>query len=407
VEPRQAEIPAQGISNGLVALLAVSCGLVVANLYYTQPLLKTIADALDASSATAGLIVTSSLVGYALGLTFLVPLGDVLSPRRMVSLILIGAAAALAASAAAPSIAVLIVLALPLGACSSVAQVLVPLAASLAGDAERGRVVGAVMGGLLMGILLARTLSGLVAGATSWRVVYLLATVMMLVLGAVLSKALPSRTARDRPAYGDLLRSTLSLFISQPLLRRRAMFGMCGFAAFSAFWTTIAFLLSGPHYRYSDTVIGLFGLVGAAGALCANVAGRFSDRGWSNQATLVFSLLTLGSFGPIYLGRHSLTWLIVGIIVLDVGAQGIQITNQGLIYALAPHARSRINSSYMVCYFIGGASGSAIAGALESAGGWAAVCGFGAATGAGALVLWALDRLRPARPGRTSGPAGP
>jgi predicted MFS family arabinose efflux permease len=383
------------IGTGMVLLLAVACGVSVANLYYPQPILHTIATALHTSSGSAGLVVTMSQVGYAIGLALLVPVGDIVNRRRLVPAVLIVTAVAMVASAASPGITVLIALALVAGAGSVVAQVLVPLAASLASDERRGRVVGTVMTGLLLGILLARTLSGLVAGAGSWRDVYAMGAVLLTVLAVVLAKLLPSDGERPAIAYGGLLRSTLTLFTHEPLLRRRALFGALGFAAFSVFWTTSAFLLSGAPYHYGDTVIGLFGLVGAGGALCAQAAGRLADRGLTRLSTAAFAGLVLVSFLPIWWGHTSLGWLIVGIVLLDMGVQGLQVTNQSLIYRLAPDARSRVNSAYMVCYFAGGAVGSAVASALYSAGGWSAVCAAGAVLGAAAVVLSGVDALRP------------
>ncbi|MST32521.1 MFS transporter, partial [Acidimicrobiaceae bacterium USS-CC1] len=294
-------------------------------------------------------------VGYAVGLGLLVPAGDMLDRRRLVPAVLGLTALALVGSAAAPSIGVLIALAALVGAGSVAAQILVPLAASLASDQDRGRVVGTVMSGLLVGILLARTASGIVAGASSWRVVYVVAAAIVVGLAAVLAVALPREAPRPRLAYPALLRSIGTLWRAEPLLRRRAALGGLGFAAFSVFWTTMAFLLAGPPYHYSDTVIGLFGLVGAAGALCANAAGRLADRGHAPAATLGFSAAIAVSFLPIWFGRHSLAALIVGIVVLDIGVQGLHVTNQSLIYRLSAEARSRINAAYMVCYFVGGA----------------------------------------------------
>ena len=383
-------------------MLAVACGAVVANLYYAQPLLHTIARSFHAGSGTTGLIVTFSQIGYAIGLALILPLGDLLNRRRLVPTILFGTAAALALSSVAPDIGVLIALALFVGLGSVAAQILVPLAAELARDGERGKVVGRVMSGLLMGILLARTLSGLVAGATSWRVVYIAAAALAIGLAIVLARSLPAEHERPRLHYGALLRSTASLFGSEPLLRRRGAYGALGFAAFSVLWTTIAFMLSGPPYHYGASVIGLFGLVGAAGALCAMFAGRLVDRGWHPYTTALFSFGIVVSFFPIWLGRHSLAWLIVGITVLDLGVQGLHVTNQGLIYTLAPHARSRVNSSYMVCFFIGGAVGSSIAGFVYDAGGWAAVCVLGASIGAVAMVVSGFDRLWPVPSARSS-----
>jgi predicted MFS family arabinose efflux permease len=395
--PRAAETEdRQELRTATVLLLAAACGISVANLYYPQPILHTIASALHTSSGSAGLVVTMSQVGYALGLALLVPVGDIVNRRRLVPAVLLLTAVAMAASAAAPGITVLIALALVAGAGSVVAQVLVPLAASLASDDRRGRVVGTVMTGLLLGILLARTLSGLVAGVGSWRDVYVMGAVLLAALAVVLARLLPADGERPSITYVSLLGSTLSLFAGEPVLRRRALFGGLGFAAFSVFWTTSAFLLSGAPYHYGDTVIGLFGLVGAGGALCAQAAGRLSDRGMTRSSTAAFAVLILASFAPIWWGRTSLAWLIVGIVVLDVGVQGLQVTNQSLIYRLNPEARSRINSAYMVCYFAGGAAGSALASSLYGSGGWEAVCLLGAGIGVAVVVVSALDVLRPA-----------
>ncbi|HET9691373.1 MAG TPA: MFS transporter [Acidimicrobiales bacterium] len=387
-----------GIGTATVLLLAAACGISVATLYYPQPILSTIARQLHTSSATAGLVVTASQVGYAIGLALVVPVGDVVDRRRLVPLVLVATAVVMGAAAASPGPGVLIALSLLAGVGAVVAQVLVPLAASLAGDRERGRVVGTVMTGLLLGILLARTVSGLVAGVASWRVVYVMGAVALAALAAVLARALPAERPRPGLRYGRLLRSIVGIFLAEAVLRRRAAFGALGFAAFSVFWTTSAFLLAGPPYHYGDTVIGLFGLVGAAGALCAQVAGRLADRELHRHATTGFALLVAASFVPTYAGRSHLGWLIVGIVALDMGVQGLQVTNQSLIYRLNPQARSRVNSAYMVCYFAGGAVGSAVAASVYEAGGWAAVCALGAAVGAAAVALAAFDAVRPVAP---------
>lgn len=388
----------------MVLLLAVACGLSVANLYYAQPLLDTIAASFGVSSGTAGLVVTLGQIGYAVGLALLVPVGDLVSPRRLVPIVLTGTAAALVASALAPTIGALIAAALLVGLGSVAAQILVPLAANLAADHNRGQVVGKVMSGLLIGILLARTLSGFVAATGSWRSIYWLGAVLMTGLAVVLARALPAVGTRSSLGYGGLLKSTVHLLTSEPVLRRRCVFGGLGMAAFSAFWTTIAFLLANAPYGYSDEVIGLFGLVGAAGALCANVAGRSVDRGHGKLATFVFAGAIAVSFAPIAAGRTSVGWLIVGIVVLDVGVQGMQVTNQSIIYAVAPHARSRITSAYMVCYFTGGALGSAVAASVYESAGWTGVCWLGAGIGAAAVVASIADARRPPAPVRPPNP---
>ena len=386
--------PGAGMSGGLVLLFAVACGLTVANLYYAQPILDNIARTFGAGTATAGLVVTLSQIGYAVGLALLVPLGDILNRRRLLPLVLVATAVGLTASALSPTIGVLIAVALLVGAGSTVAQMLVPMAASLATESTRGRVVGRVMSGLLLGILLARTVSGLIAGVASWRVVYGAAAVVMVALALVLGRVLPVEGERPAIGYGTLLRSTLALFLAERLLRRRILFGALGMAAFSVFWTTMAFVLSGAPYHYGDAAIGLFGLVGAAGALCATLAGRWADRDLTRRTTTVFAVLVATSFVPLWWGGHDLTMMIVGILVLDVGVQGLQVTNQSIIYRLAPDARSRINSAYMVCYFIGGAIGSAGGSWCYANHGWAGVCVFGGALGLVAVVLALHDVVR-------------
>lgn len=376
-------------------VLAVSCGLAAANLYYAQPLLDTMARDFGTTSAAASLLVTVAQIGYALGLAFVVPLGDLLRRRVLVPAVLVLTAAGLCASALAPSIGVLIALALIIGLGSVAAQVLVPLAASLASDERRGRVVGSVMTGLLLGILLARTVSGLVAGAVGWRAVYWLATGMILGVAGLLAAVLPAEHRPRSMGYRALLASTVGLLRALPLLRRRMLIGAAGFGAFSVFWTTAAFLLAGPPFHYGETVIGLFGLVGAAGALSANMAGRAIDRGRTSLVTVVLAASVILAFVILALGRHSLVGIIVGTVVLDIGVQGLQISNQAVVYSLAPHARSRVNANYMVAYFVGGAICSAVAGTVYASGGWLAVCALGAATGVVALGVWAFDRLHP------------
>jgi predicted MFS family arabinose efflux permease len=377
--------------------MAVGCGLAAANLYYPQPLLHTIAGSFHTGSGTAGLVVTFSQIGYAVGLALVVPVGDLIARRRLVPAALLLTAAALVASAAAPTIGVLIALALVVGLGSVAAQLLVPFAAQLAGEQRRGQVVGIVMSGLLIGILLARTVSGLVAGATGWRVVYAVAAGLVLALAGVLARRLPAEGRRAHLPYGRLLASTAEVFRRDRTLRRRAVFGALGFCGFSIFWTTAAFLLAGPPYDYTDTVIGLFGLVGAAGAACAMLAGRLADRGWTERATVIFPVLVAGSWLLLWFGRHQVGWLIAGIVVLDIGVQGIQVTNQTVLYRGSGHDRSRANAAYMVCYFAGGATGSAVAALLYSSGRWAAVCVFGATVGSLGVIGAVADRVSPVR----------
>jgi predicted MFS family arabinose efflux permease len=391
----------RALSSRLVLLLAVACGAAVANLYYAQPLLSTIARDFGTSDGTAGLLVTASQVGYAIGLVLLVPLGDLLERRRLITGVLVITALALAATAAAPSFDLLAAALLVVGVTSVVAQILVPLASTLAGESERGRVVGKVMSGLLIGILVARTASGLLAELGGWRVVFGVSAGLMIVLTIVLRASLPEVRPTTDLSYPALLRSVARLVVEQPTLRVRMVYGALQMGQFSVLWTTIAFLLAGRPYHYSEGTIGLFGLVGLAGALAAQVAGRMADRGHHHRATGVFFATMLASWAAIATGRTSLAALIVGIAVLDLGVQGAQITSQSVIYALDPAARSRLTTAYMTAVFASAAVSSAAASAIYDAGGWGAVSTLGAALAGAGVVVWALEQWalrRRARP---------
>ena len=305
------------------------------------------------------------------------------------------AVVALIACALAPDLLVFAGASVLVGGASVAGQVMIPFAADLAPEERRGRVVARIMTGLLLGILLARTVSGLVAQWAGWRAIYWISAALMVLFAFILWRALPSEGARPHRTYGTLVRSSLRLLVDEPVLRRRAWHGACAFACFSVLWTTIAFLLSGAPYHYPNVVIGLFGLVGAGGVLAANMAGKLADADRAGASTVVAGVLLVGSFGLLWFGRTSLAALLIGIVVLDIGTQGMQITNQAIIYALRPDARSRINSAYMVCYFIGGAVGSFTAGTVYAARGWSGVCVLGAGLGLLTCAMSIFDRVRP------------
>lgn len=381
------------LSRTLVLLMAVATGLTVANNYYAQPLLPVMRHDLHLSSAVAGLIVTAGQVGYAVGLLLLLPLGDLVERRRLVVVLSAGAAASLVCFGLSPSAAVVLPAALLVGVLSVLAQVLVPFSASLAGAEERGRVVGLVMSGLLLGILLARTVAGLLAQVGSWRVVYFVAAGLMAGQAVVLHHELPRHRERTRMSYAPLLLSVVRILREERVLQLRAAYGLFSFATFSVLWTAMAFVLA-DRYHFGPAVIGLFGLIGAAGALTATVAGRLSDAGHEHATTGVATVLLAASWLPLWLGSRALGWLVVGILVLDVGTQALHITNQGAIFRLRPEARSRLTSAYMVAYFIGGAVGSAVSAALYARHGWAGVSLTGEGFAAATFVLWVLTRRR-------------
>ncbi|WP_246154591.1 MFS transporter [Saccharopolyspora hirsuta] len=388
VRPRTADGP----GRGTVLLMSAAVGLCVAANYYAQPLLDTIARDLGMTATSASLVVTVAQVGYALGLVLLLPLGDLLERRRLVCGLTLATSISLVLTAIAPNGALLLVGTALTGLLSVTAQILVPFAADLASPRQRGRVVGTVMTGLVLGMLLARTASGALATTGGWRTIYWVAALAMLVLTAVLHRALPQFRGTAASSYPELIRSTARLLVEEPVLRVRAVIGMLAFACFSVLWTSLAFLLSGPGFGWSEDEIGLVGLFGAAGAVAAQLAGRLADRGLTTHTTIVGAVALIASWGLLLLGAHHLVLLIAGIVLLDLAHQGVHIANQSLIYALRPEARGRITSAYMTCYFAGGAIGLALAGAVHARAGWGGVCVLGAVLATGLLLVWAVTR---------------
>jgi predicted MFS family arabinose efflux permease len=395
------------VPRKLVALLAIGCGVTVANLYYAQPLLDAIASHFGVSDGTAGLLVTVSQVCYGLGLVFLAPLSDLVDRRKLVAALLAISCVASAGAAAAPQFAVLALAIGVASATSVVAQVLVPFASTLAPEGERGHVVGMVMSGLLSGVLLARTLSGLIAGATGWRTVFALAAVAMALLAVALWRAMPERRPSTSLGYGALLGSVGALIRREPILRRRMVFGACGYAGFSLVWTTLTFLLSDAPFNYGETQIGLFGLAGLAGAIAAVRFGRLHDRGHGRIATGGVLAAVLLAWPVFYLGRHSVPAIIVGLVMLDFGVQGQNVLSQGAIYALGRETTGRVTTAYITSNFTGGAIGSAAGSIAWTAGGWLPVCAVGFAFAATAMLAWLTEpRPRSNRRGRRRDPLG-
>ncbi|WP_442818507.1 MFS transporter [Streptomyces sp. NBC_01320] len=394
VEARNGESSAFVMSRGVVLLFAVACGAAVANVYFSQPLLVTIGHDLAMSPALVGSVVTLTHVGYGLGLFFLVPLGDMADRRRLIVAQLLLLVAALAVVASAPTAAILLAGIAATGLLAVVTQTLVAFAASLAPPAERGRVVGLVTSGVVIGILLARTASGLMADLAGWRSVYLASAALTALLALVLHRVLPHHgdTPPTTLRYGKLLRSTITLFARERLLRLRALFALLTFAAFSTLWSSVALPLSEAPYSLSHSAIGALGLIGAVGALAATVAGRLNDRGLSRQTTGTALALLAVSWLPLAFTRSSLWALVIGVILLDLAVQAVHVTNQTLICALHPEAGSRLIGGYMVFYSIGSATGAIASTSLYAVAGWGAVCALGAAFSCLGLALWALTR---------------
>jgi predicted MFS family arabinose efflux permease len=380
------------LDRRLVLLMAVSVGAGVANIWYIQPLLNQVGAAFGISAAAAGLLVTVTQAGYVLGIVLIVPLGDLLERRALITGLMVATSVAAIACAVSPTIGTLYAALALLGVTACVAQVLIPLASHLAGPQERGQVVGMVMSGLLVGILLARTASGLIAEVGGWRSVYVVAAVVMAVLALVLWRMLPKVEPTADVDYRRLLGSVVALIREQPILRQRMAIGFLLMAGFSALWTTMTLLLGADPYDYSEGVIGLFGLAGVAGALIAPQAGRLADRGHGRLALTVFLALLVAAWALVALGSTSVVALIAGIVVFDFGVQGAHINNQSTIYALVPEARSRLTTAYMAAYFLGGTTGSLLGSAAYDLGGWADVCWLGVILSGLALVLWAATQ---------------
>ncbi|SQI43493.1 Inner membrane transport protein ynfM [Leminorella richardii] len=380
------------LTPSLIVIMSIATGLVVASNYYAQPLLETIANAFNLSVSRAGFIVTAAQLGYAVGLMFIVPLGDMFERRGLIVGMTLLAAAGMLITAMSSTVTGIIIGTALTGLFSVVAQMLVPFAATLAEPAKRGKAVGIIMSGLLLGILLARTVAGALATLGGWRTVYWLASALTILMALILWRALPYYKQPVGLNYPQLIGSIFTLFRRSATLKTRALLGALSFANFSILWTSMAFLLASPPYGYSEAAIGLFGLVGAAGALAASGAGQLADKGKGARTTTQGLVLLLLSWLPIAWGEYSLAALVVGIVALDFSVQGVHVTNQSTIYRMMPEARSRLTAGYMTSYFIGGALGSLISATAYQYGEWRYVCIAGAVLSAVALVVWLLSR---------------
>ncbi|XVQ89889.1 MFS transporter [Microbispora siamensis] len=375
----------------LLWLLTVSYGVTIANLYYCQPLLPLMARSYGVASAVGYLPAVGQL-GYALALVLVVPLGDIFRRRPLICLLLVVEVVALVVTGTAPTAGVLLAAGTVIGlASASVVNILVPYAATLAGEYERGRVIATMLSGGLVGILLSRTVAGLTAEVVGWRALYLAAAGVTLLLAGALARSMPASAAESAIGYTAQLRATVQLAVREPLLRRRSLMGACVFGACGVFWATVAFLLAGPPYRYGGAEIGLFSLVGAAGAVAAKAAGRAADRGRQRVLTGVLLVVGVASFGAMAIGARSLAWLVVGLLAMDVAVQGTHLLNMSVVYGLVNSARSQVASVYMTTYTLGGVAGAAAGTAAHRLGEWTAVSATGAGFMAVGLIVWARD----------------
>jgi predicted MFS family arabinose efflux permease len=374
------------LNKFLVLVMAAASGITVANLYYIQPLLADIAKTFAVTQVSVGFVAMLTQAGYALGMLFLLPLADIKEKKSLIIIMLGCTTGALTLMAFSFNIAVLSVSAFAVGFSSVVPQLIVPLAAQLADPKERGRIIGSVMSGLLIGILVSRTFSGFVGEYLSWRAVYIIAAVLMVVLAFFLSRVLPVCPPINYIRYKVLFTSMGRLIKTLSVLREAALSGAMMFAAFSAFWTTLVFLLASPVYRMGTDVAGLFGLVGVSGAVAAPLVGKLADKQNPKFAIKIGIIVVIASYLCFFIFGYQFWGLIAGVILLDIGVQSCQISNQARIHSLGDESRNRINTVYMVSYFLGGSLGSILGSYFYANFGWTGVCLFGLATQAVALV---------------------
>jgi predicted MFS family arabinose efflux permease len=380
-------------SQRLIPLLGLACGITVSALYFNQPLLIDMARSLHVTEAQMSHVAVAAQAGYAIGLLFFVPLGDVFERRSLILKMIGGLVLAMLVTAVVPALLPMVLITLLTGAMAAVTHVLLPIAAEIAAPANAGRAVGSVMTGLLFGILLSRTFSGWIAEWLNWRSVFVIASVMCIALAFLLRRALPLLPPQAPMPYGHALRSLWTLLRTQPLLVESATVGGLLFAAFSAFWTTLVFLLGSPHYRLGAGVAGSFGVLGAIGASIAPFAGRLADRYGSRHVISIGLSLLFLSWAVTWAFGYHMAGLIVGVLLMDAGAQTTQVSNQTRIFSLAHcpgtayGARSRINTVYMTTYFIFGALGSYLSAHAWERWQWNGVCSL-------ALLLLTLAALR-------------
>ena len=390
--------PHSAITPVQVALFAAACGLAVANIYYSQPLVGLIAPSLGLAPGLAGLIVTLTQLGYGAGLLFLVPLSDLIENRRLVIWALGAVALGLLGIALSDSVVTFMAASFVVGVFSVAAQILVPLASHLAPEHSRGRVVGTVMSGLLGGIMLARPFSSYVAATFGWRAVFYLSAGMILALLVLLARIAPQRHPGALLRYSQILRSLPALVARTPVLRRRAFYQAMLFAAFNLFWTGAPLLLA-REFGLDHRGIALFALAGAAGALSAPIAGRLADRGLTRPATGWALVVALLSFAVAVEGRiaHSVSLLVTAALMLDAAVQVCQVLSLRSIYMLAPESRGRLNGLFIAFAFLGGAAGSGLAAALYTFRGWTTLAAVGALCAGAALAQFVSEFGRVSR----------
>ncbi len=381
-----------GLPPSILWTLAIVAGISVANIYYIQPLLNMIRHELGISEFRTNLIAMITQIGYAAGLLFITPLGDLFQRKKIILTNFIVLIISLLTIALADNIELILIASFFTGACSMIPQIFIPIAAQFSRPEHKSRNVGIVLSGLLTGILASRVVSGFVGEMFGWREMYYIAAGMMFICAIVVLKALPHIQPNFQGKYSDLMKSLLALVKEFPILRLNSIRAALNFGSILAMWSCLAFKMGqAPFYANSDT-IGLLGLCGVAGALTASSVGKYIKRVGVRRFNFIGGGLFLLSWMLFYIGENSYLWIILGIIIIDIAMQCIQLSNQSSVFELAPRASNRINTIFMTTYFIGGSLGTFLAGMFWHLYGWHGVVGIGTALTCISLLITTFSK---------------
>ncbi|CUU45981.1 MFS transporter [Clostridium beijerinckii] len=376
----------------LILVMSIACGLTVANLYYIQPLLGDIAKTFHVDQLSIGFAAMLTQIGYAIGMIFILPLGDIKEKRNLIVIMLLFSVISLMSMFFSSNIYILTISSFAVGFTSIIPQLIIPLAAQFSNPQQRGQTIGTIMSGLLIGILLSRTVSGILGSYLGWRIVYLIAAIMMFALMLILRKLIPLCNPISDIKYSELLKSMIHLIKTEPILRESSLNGALMFSAFSAFWTSLIFLLESSHYNMGAEAAGLLGLVGVSGALAAPLVGKVADKRGSRFAIGICIVVVIVSYLLFFLFGFKIWGLVLGVILLDLGVQSCNVSNQARVHSLNEETRNRLNTIYMVSFFLGGAFGSFLGSYSYSHFGWYGVCTFGIITQILALIIHKISK---------------
>lgn len=377
----------QGLPSSLLWTLAIIAGVSVANLYYNQPLLNRISRDLQISEFTANLIAMITQIGYAIGLLFIIPLGDLYKRKTIILINFAILVISLLTIALAPGIHLILLASLLTGVCSVMPQIFIPIAAQFSTPATKGRNVGIVLSGLLTGILASRVISGITGEYLGWRFIFFVAAALMVICGCVIVRVLPDIPSNFKGRYSDLMKSLFSLVVEYPQLRVSSFRASIAFGSFLALWSTLAFKMGQAPFFAGNNIIGLLGLCGIAGALTASFIGKYIHEVGVKRLNYIGCGLIFTAWLSAYWEQDSYAGIIASILLIDIGMQCIQLSNQTTIFALNPKASNRINTIFMTTYFIGGSLGTFLAGTFWHWFGWTGVVGTGIVLTACSLTI--------------------